>query len=606
MLIADLKAEWDEEFLGSPALQKLWDTPGSVDDLIARLPERYRPLHAMAIHYGSISQLRPDSGQIDGEPTGWNFGTEAEPRWKYRFEDWPSEYREYWKQRPKTPQADFLNSSSKITAIIGGNGVSKTTSVAAMLVACCHGVRPWLTPDDPNFVMRYPDGREMTPPVRVLYMTDDFSKIMTVLYMEKLFRIGGWSPFMAHPRPRDPCLDAVVVNQALCKGGSWEKATKKNSTGFPIQLDWANGSSVHYSSYQQDPKAWEGPQQEVNFYDEPPVRPAWVASQRGLRTSGGPTYLALTPISEPWIQTSIIDASHTNKAIKVVVTDSFSNYKNQDPAWLYERWDDLHPLEIRARIFGRYSTTAGAIFKEFSPRLEHRFVIRSREIPAVWPVVFGFDPHPHKRSVCSWLLVRPDDGVEVIHTKILNGIGAESQIQEIQQLEVSFPWKNRVVIRVPDPHNWAQTASFVNNPEAMTNGDYIESKSPSGWIWEMPEIRGPGSLDVGHNIIHDRFRLKLNRITLEEEPRLQIWEDGDEADLITAFTRYSSLTKRIEGKDEEVETGKVKDDEYKDRIDTVRYPLVYGLSFEALMAVTAMAGRSRPGERPVPVSKTGW
>jgi len=26
----------------------------------------------------------------------------------------------------------------------------------------------------------------------------------------------------------------------------------------------------------------------------------------------------------------------------------------------------------------------------------------------------------------------------------------------------------------------------------------------------------------------------------------------------------------------------------------------------ALMAVTAMAGRSRPGERPVPVSKTGW
>jgi len=606
MLIADLKAEWDEEFLGSPALQKLWDTPGSVDDLIARLPERYRPLHAMAIHYGSISQLQPDSGQIDGEPTGWNFGTEAEPRWKYRFEDWPSEYREYWKQRPKTPQADFLNSNSKITAIIGGNGVSKTTSVAAMLVACCHGVRPWLTPDDPNFVMRYPDGREMTPPVRVLYMTDDFSKIMTVLYMEKLFRIGGWSPFMAHPRPRDPCLDAVVVNQALCKGGSWEKATKKNSTGFPIQLDWANGSSVHYSSYQQDPKAWEGPQQEVNFYDEPPVRPAWVASQRGLRTSGGPTYLALTPIAEPWIQSSIIDASRTNAAIKVVVTDSFSNYKNQDPAWVYERWDDLHPTEIRSRIFGRYATTEGAVFKEFDPAEGKGYVVSAREIPSGWPIVLGIDPHPHKAARCAWVLVRPDDGVEVLATRLLEAVGHAEIIQELQQIEASFLWKNRVVLRIMDPHIAVQTHSLYQKGDTATTLDLFESVSPEGWVWDIPEARGPGSIDIGHKILHEKMRFRYNRITKREEPRFQVWADDDRGGLINALVRYSYKTKRADSKESTVTTDKVSDDEFKDMVDAVRYPLVYGLSFDELNALVVMSGRARAGARPDPVSKTGW
>jgi len=601
MLICDLRDEFIRECVASPALRKQYESIKTAEDL-EKFPDRWKPVLIQLQMFGPIALLRPDSGQIEGKPQGWNFGTEERPDIRYAYDDWPSEYKLYWEQRPATPQADFLYSNAKITAIIGGNGVAKTTSLLAVLIAGCHGIRPWLTPDDENFVFRYPDGRPMEPPIQVAYLTDDFAKILKVAYRQKLFRPGGWAPGNGKvPHPRD---ESVKINQALLLGGDWNKATKKSSTGMPAELSFANGSSVSFYSYAQDIEAWEGPEQHMVCYDEPPIREAWVATQRGLRTSGGPTYLALTPISQAWLQSSVVDAAATNAAIKVVVTDSFSNYRNQDPAWVYERWDDLHPTEIRSRIFGRYASTEGAVFKEFDTHDGAGYVVTSREIPYDWPVVMGLDPHPNKRGRVTWLLVRPDDGVEVIHTKVLEGIGAEEQVAEIQQLEASFPWNNRVVVRVMDPHIAVQTLSLYGDSETSTVLDLFESKSPESWIWEIPEARGPGSIAIGHSIMHDMMKPKYNRLTMKTEPRFQIWKDGDEGGLINALTRYSYKTQRAGSKEAETVTNKLQDDEHKDMVDPVRYPITWGLSYVELQAVTS--ARAEQEYRPViAVSKAG-
>jgi hypothetical protein len=587
-----------ERTMGTAPDRTLWG-------LYKYMPEPFRSAVVHQKMFGPIALLRPDSGQIEGVPQGWNFGTPEAPNIRWHYDTWPKEWKEYWNERNPTPQADFLYSQAKVTAYIGGNGVAKTTSLVAVLVAATLGCRPWLTRDDDRFYVRKVSGEILKPPVTVLYVTDDFKKIQDNLYDQKLFRPGGWPA-----TPPDPTRESVKISQQLLrydpnnKPSPVDQATKRNTQGYPAKLQWDNHSLWVFASYSQAKEALEGPEYDVVGFDEPPTSRTFDGAFRGTRESGGPIYLALTPLSEPWIQNTIIDAARSDSSIEVITSDGFANYKNQDPGWIYQFMDKMHPAKIRARIFARYGVTAGSEFPEWTTRPEDGYYIDYEPFPRDWPMVFGIDPHPEKDARATWAVVTPANAIIVVATALLKGAGTEELIQEIQEREAKYPWKNRVVLRIMDPHLAAMHGRLQSgDPDSYL--EVFESKSPIHWQWEIPAIKGPGSISKGHALMHDLMKPAYNRIRERELPRFQVVRTYDEAQLGDALIKYGWKAKEADGKDEIAVEAVLRDDQYKDIVDAIRYPIVYGLVFEELQAI-ATSIRNRGAVLPKAMAKTGW
>lgn len=578
-------------------------------ELADKLDEPFATALKQWLTFGPIATLRPDSGQIEGKPVGYNFGTDEEPHIRYAFDDWPSEYKKYWEQRVENPQERFLNGTAPIGAMVGGNGVSKTTSLIAYAVAATLGMRPWLMPYAPDSIVRKPNGKRFKPPLRVAVFSDSFEKVKGVYFEQKLFRAGGWPKGDV-----EPIRDAVKVSRMLLWGAQGmapdnmdlKGAVKNGTNGLPATLKWGNGSVWQFFSYAQASQAAESYEFDVAIFDEPPPRPYFIATLRGMRESGGRILMGLTPITEPWIQNEIIDEGRSNREYDVVIADSFSNSGNLSPGWIYKFWDALAPSEVIPRIFGRFSMTKGAEFDEFDDKAETGYVIDDYEIPASWPIIMGIDPHPSKPAEACWAAFRPDGGVEVLAQRQLKGAGVKEIIQEIEAFEATQTWKrNKVAVRVMDPMMGAQSHKFYGGGDEDTVLDVYANASPEGWIWDKPALKGPGSLIAGHAKMHELMRREWNRLEEKVVPRLRFFRKGCGGDqgLISAMSKYGWKTTRVEGKDEGIKTDKIRDGWWKDKIDPVRYIIVYDATYEELLA---MAGNQKDSYTPQRfISKAG-
>jgi len=196
---------------------------------------------------------------------------------------------------------------------------------------------------------------------------------------------------------------------------------KKGYRGYPESLTLDNGSIVYFRVYQQGTEAQEGSSGHWASFDEPPDYSLFMAVRRGLMDAHGIWWMALTPLSEPWIWDMLLPQAGPGKRIEHF---SYSIYKNGPPFGpmteeaINDFIADTDPTEYEARILGQPRYLIGRVFTEWKP--EPPFYVAPSRIPPMWYRYCLCDPHPRKPVAVLWLAHDPDNDRVVAYDELFD------------------------------------------------------------------------------------------------------------------------------------------------------------------------------------------
>lgn len=419
----------------------------------------------------------------------------------------------YYFYTPWGDQINFERSGARIRLLKGGNRSGKSTEGVAEDIAFAKGFRH--NGDKTNIP---------PPPTKGLILFTRREKVAKVFI---------------------PKLESFVA-----KG--WISHIKNGHDGYPECITWSNGSVQWIGAYTQDPKTFESDDWDYVHFDEPPSRAIFVAATRGLIDRGGRCWFTLTPLSCPWIYNELQrKADGVNIAVfKISLWDNpyISREFKEDFA------NSLHPDERKARMDGEFSHLAGAIFPEFS---REKHVVPAHLPPVGRPIYMVMDPHDRRPSAMSWWYIDQRD------RKICFAEWPNRPFWEIKSVNMSVrDYSNvirdvegrwRIQDRLMDP-NFGQTRSH------MTGTTLVDEYWEYGLVFNTDFDNGPGSIQVGHNRIHEALS------TENRDPEILICDNCQ--NMIWAFESYSWNQSDM---DAEFNARERPGDEGKDQIDNVRY-----------------------------------
>jgi len=288
--------------------------------------------------------------------------------------------------KPIGQQRDFhAADTAEIRVVMGGNRSGKTTSGAVEAISHALGVRSWLPSDDPHHLVRLSDGDPIPVPNvgRIICENFEVNVVQTIHP-----KITEWAP-------------AGAI-----------KSVQRNQRGVPVRYDFANGSVIHILSYDQDDRAFEGPNGHWAWFDEPPPQRKFNGIRRGLIDFNGTCWLTMTPLAEPWINQTLVDkANDANGRICVFYYSIWDNCIDNGGTLsrraIQSFLDDLPEDERQAREFGIPLHLAGLVFPDWRP--SPPFYVPAFKIPSYWPRVVVIDPHPRKPVAVLWAAISPDN-----------------------------------------------------------------------------------------------------------------------------------------------------------------------------------------------------
>lgn len=321
-------------------------------------------------------------------------------------------------------------------------------------------------------------------------------------------------------------------------------AVKRYPGGQISKIIYNNGSTVDFLSYEQDDKMFEGWVGDWATFDEPPPRNKFVATMRGLMRYNGICWMALTPLSEPWIYDEIYtQAGASPSQPDVFVFDILDNkYLSKEQIEDFEK--RLTPDEKEARLHGRFKHLSGLIYKEIKPDTH---IIDDFEIPNDWTRYCAMDYHPRTPCAVAWIAVDPKGRFYVY-----DELWIDKTIKEISDVINGKEDKKMVRARFIDPLSATPDRITGSSPqrEFARSGLHFRS-ARKDWV-------------TGKNAVHEA--LKLDK---ENKPGLFFFKNGA-AKVINAFLRYQ-WDEYSDNREGEKETPKKKFAHFP---DVVRYMLV--------------------------------
>lgn len=259
---------------------------------------------------------------------------------------------------PHSPaQREFIEARTPIVAAFAGNQFGKTT----ILVVCV--LRELLSRESlPPFLR---GSKRYDPPADawILCPTED-----------KIFEAGGLQSAFEEWCPR-----------SAFRGGAWGKAFN----GARMTLSFANGSSLAFKTYKQDPSTLGGARLHVVGYDEPPPKKHREEARTRLVRHGGHELFAMTPLdaNTGYVRREIF--KRRESAHVTVVRGSIHDNPTLDAATVRLMLGDLSDLWRRAREFGDFVDVGGQIYPDFQ-----RCVVAPFDLDFIrgLDVVVGIDP----------------------------------------------------------------------------------------------------------------------------------------------------------------------------------------------------------------------
>ena len=221
-------------------------------------------------------------------------------------------------------------------------------------------------------------------------------------------------------------------------------------------------------SYEQDADDAEGWAGDGVLFDEPPPRPIYIATSRGLIDSGGLTLFTLTPLKEPWLFDEIYNSKSKN--VFTVLCDIRHNLIRKNP--LTNQWVGLLEENIRAfeeqlteeereaRLHGKFRYLCGRIWKEWDRDI-HTFdrniwikgkdnVIVSGQPPIHWPRCMIIDPHDRNPMTLLWVALDETNQSWFYREAWLPEHTIRDVVEHVKKVELEC--REKIQLRLMDPN----------------------------------------------------------------------------------------------------------------------------------------------------------
>ena len=420
----------------------------------------------------------------------------------------------------------FDDQGAQIRLVLGDNRSGK--SVVGVVEAIAHslGYRPWLEPDDPNYIVRLANGEPIPVPNKGRVIAQDFQQAIKQNIWAKL---QEWAP------------------------RGWYKIRKDNR-GIPVEVQWTNGSVWYLMSDAQEDMHFEGTNGHWFWVDEPCGYRKFVALQRGLVDFSGHCWMTLTPLSQPWIADMIEaragDPDGKVKAYRFKITDNSESKGGFLPD---ESIDDfarnLREDEKAARLGGQWMHLTGRVYKEWEAK--EPYWVPEFEIPPTWPRVRVIDPHPKKPVAVLWLAINPDNQLYAYRELFDANLRTISDVAaRIKELERGEPIAMALI-------------DSSSKEQERTSGYSVWSKFAEEGIHCAPAPKR--NAQVGYDAIHEALKVQYEW----HEPGLIVLNNC--SNLKSNFLRFvwdewkSSRDRDLKGEKQEV---RKTDDDF---IDCIRY-----------------------------------
>lgn len=439
--------------------------------------------------------------------------------------------------------------------VFGGNRSGKTTCGVAEAVAHALGYRPWLKVEDPNYIVRLADGSPIpTPNVGRVVAENYETNIVQTIWP----KFEEWAP------------EGVI------------KEVRRNPRGIPTRLEFTNGSVIHFMSYEQGVRVFEGPSGHWFWCDEPPPQNIFNALKRGVVDFNGCCWITATPLTEPWMNDTLVEiANEPETGIKLfnysIWDNCIDNGGTLSRAAIMSLLSKLPEEERITRETGRPLHLAGVVFPEWRPKPP--FWVPARELPAEWPRICVIDPHPRKPVAVLWAAISPDDIVYIYRCLFDNRLRSIKEVaDEIKRLERWVEWRGtarpgsdseNVVLRIID--------TSANEPERTSGESVMERFALEGIICQEAYKRNK---NAGMDAIHKALRI----FNEWDEPGIVVFNTCREVKsnfMNFAWPRENTY-RRNDPREQKQEPIKRNDD----FIDCIRYIFQMRVSYKMLVGIS--------------------
>lgn len=300
------------------------------------------------------------------------------------------------------------------------------------------------------------------------------------------------------------------VNPALL---DQRKPFEFNNQGLLTGINWRCGSITKIGSYDQETRKAEGSNWHYVAYDEPPPRELYIANMRGLVDFGGITWVAATPLSEPWIFDDLwMPGLQGQKPYIKCFRGTSDDNPHIDKAQLSLFLEELTEEEKNIRFYGHFARLSGLVINTYDPQLSD---IDWFQIDDNFCLYEGIDPHSKKPHAVLWKAINREGFRFVVDELSFDGKMEDFAFEIIEKRKELTAHGAVLVKSVID--------SAINQEDlAFKANQYNELKKFLRQNGEtvLPAIaaKGRGSLLSTIQILKDLYRpVRIDKTTVEDE-----------------------------------------------------------------------------------------